>query len=200
MNKQLTVRRASAPPQLYRAAGIEVAAFFIVGYPGETVASIEETFRLALTLPLDEISFNVPDAAAGLRPLRAARRPRTRAGLDEGERGHLRLPLRDRRALAAAPDRRDHGGVRARRSRRPARAAASPPAPAPRPTSAAGRARPSGSSNSPRAGGAIAQPPPHLELGAALEDREAHLGGREVAVEGEHLVRAAGSLAAASRA
>ena len=31
-----------------------------VGYPGETVASIEETFRLALELPLDEISFNVP--------------------------------------------------------------------------------------------------------------------------------------------
>ena len=37
-----------------------MAAFFIVGYPGETVASIEDTFRLALTLPLDEISFNVP--------------------------------------------------------------------------------------------------------------------------------------------
>ena len=37
-----------------------MAAFFIVGYPGESVAAIEDTFRLALTLPLAEISFNVP--------------------------------------------------------------------------------------------------------------------------------------------
>jgi radical SAM superfamily enzyme YgiQ (UPF0313 family) len=44
----------------FRKAGIEVAAFFIVGYPGETTSSIEATFKLALTLPLDEISFNVP--------------------------------------------------------------------------------------------------------------------------------------------
>ena len=32
----------------------------MVGYPGETTAAIEETFRLALELPLDYISFNVP--------------------------------------------------------------------------------------------------------------------------------------------
>jgi radical SAM superfamily enzyme YgiQ (UPF0313 family) len=37
-----------------------VAGFFIVGYPGETVSSIEATFRFALELPLDYISFNVP--------------------------------------------------------------------------------------------------------------------------------------------
>ncbi len=60
MNKQVTVDEGIHTAHLYREAGIEVAAFFIVGYPGETVASIESTFRLALTLPLDEISFNVP--------------------------------------------------------------------------------------------------------------------------------------------
>jgi len=60
MNKQITVEGAVRTVDMYREAGIEVAAFFIVGYPGETVASIEETFKLALTLPLDEISFNVP--------------------------------------------------------------------------------------------------------------------------------------------
>jgi anaerobic magnesium-protoporphyrin IX monomethyl ester cyclase len=60
MNKQVTVEDGIRAAHLYREAGIEVAAFFIVGYPGETVASIEETFKLALTLPLDEISFNVP--------------------------------------------------------------------------------------------------------------------------------------------
>ena len=52
---------------MYRAAGIEVAAFFIVGYPGETVATIESTFALALSLPLDEISFNVPMPLPGSR-------------------------------------------------------------------------------------------------------------------------------------
>jgi anaerobic magnesium-protoporphyrin IX monomethyl ester cyclase len=46
--------------QLVHNAGIEVAAFFIVGYPGETVPAIEDTFRFALELPLDSISFNVP--------------------------------------------------------------------------------------------------------------------------------------------
>jgi len=60
MKKQLTVAQGARAAEVYRAAGIEVAAFFIVGYPGETVSAIEETFALALTLPLDEISFNVP--------------------------------------------------------------------------------------------------------------------------------------------
>ncbi len=60
MRKQITVDQGVRATQLYREAGIDVAAFFIVGYPGETVASIEDTFRLALTLPLDEVSFTVP--------------------------------------------------------------------------------------------------------------------------------------------
>ena len=60
MNKQVTVEDGVRTVHLYREAGIETAGFFIVGYPGETAASIEETFKLALTLPLDEISFNVP--------------------------------------------------------------------------------------------------------------------------------------------
>ena len=60
MNKRVTVADGVHAVRLYREAGIEVAAFFIVGYPGETAAAIEETFALALALPLDEISFNVP--------------------------------------------------------------------------------------------------------------------------------------------
>ena len=60
MNKQVTVGDGVRTVQLYREAGVEVAGFFIVGYPGETVSSIEQTFSLALSLPLDEISFNVP--------------------------------------------------------------------------------------------------------------------------------------------
>jgi anaerobic magnesium-protoporphyrin IX monomethyl ester cyclase len=60
MNKQATVADGIEATRVYRAAGVEVAAFFIVGYPGETVASIEQTLELALSLPLDDVSFNVP--------------------------------------------------------------------------------------------------------------------------------------------
>jgi anaerobic magnesium-protoporphyrin IX monomethyl ester cyclase len=67
MNKQVTVAEGIRAVHIYRDAGIEVAGFFIVGYPGEPVSSIEETFRLALTLPLDEISFNVPYPLPGSR-------------------------------------------------------------------------------------------------------------------------------------
>ena len=67
MNKQVTVADGVRAVRLYREAGIEAAGFFIVGYPGETVASIEETLSLALALPLDEISFNVPYPLPGSR-------------------------------------------------------------------------------------------------------------------------------------
>jgi anaerobic magnesium-protoporphyrin IX monomethyl ester cyclase len=60
MKKQASLEEGQNAVHLFHKAGIEVAAFFIVGYPGETVPSIEETFRLALELPLDAISFNVP--------------------------------------------------------------------------------------------------------------------------------------------
>jgi anaerobic magnesium-protoporphyrin IX monomethyl ester cyclase len=60
MNKRATLDEGINAVHQFRKAGIETAAFFIVGYPGETISSIEATFKLALTLPLDEISFNVP--------------------------------------------------------------------------------------------------------------------------------------------
>jgi anaerobic magnesium-protoporphyrin IX monomethyl ester cyclase len=79
MNKQTTVDEGTHTAHLYRRAGIEVAAFFIVGYPEETVASIEATFRLALTLPLDDISFNVPVPLPGSHLFERLGRP------DEGK-------------------------------------------------------------------------------------------------------------------
>jgi anaerobic magnesium-protoporphyrin IX monomethyl ester cyclase len=60
MNKQSTLEEGARAVNEFHAAGVEVAAFFIVGYPGETVSTVEDTFRFALSLPLDEISFNVP--------------------------------------------------------------------------------------------------------------------------------------------
>lgn len=67
MNKKATVEEGIHAVQQFRKAGIETAAFFIVGYPGETISSIEATFDLALTLPLTEISFNVPYPLPGSR-------------------------------------------------------------------------------------------------------------------------------------
>ena len=60
MKKQATLAEGKNAVDLFHKAGIEVAAFFIVGYPGETVSAIEDTFQFALELPLDYISFNVP--------------------------------------------------------------------------------------------------------------------------------------------
>lgn len=60
MNKKTTIEEGIEAVHQFNKAGIEVAAFFIVGYPGESISSIEETFKLALALPLDNISFNVP--------------------------------------------------------------------------------------------------------------------------------------------
>ncbi len=60
MNKKTTVEAGVRAVHCFKDAGVEVAAFLMVGYPGETKELIESTFRLALDLPLDEISFNVP--------------------------------------------------------------------------------------------------------------------------------------------
>ena len=67
MNKRATLEEGINAVHQFRKAGIETAAFFIVGYPMESLSSIEETFKLALSLPLDEISFNVPFPLPGSR-------------------------------------------------------------------------------------------------------------------------------------
>jgi anaerobic magnesium-protoporphyrin IX monomethyl ester cyclase len=79
MNKKATLEDGVRAISHFRKAGIEVAGFFIVGYPGETTGSIEQTFKFALSLPLNEISFNVPfplpgsalfDRVSGIDPTR----------------------------------------------------------------------------------------------------------------------------------
>ena len=67
MQKQMTVEQSVRAVNVYSDAGIEVAAFFIVGYPGESATDIEDTFAFALELPLAEISFNVPMPLPGSR-------------------------------------------------------------------------------------------------------------------------------------
>ena len=67
MNKQTTVEMAEETVALFAQSGIRSAGFFMVGYPGETYDSIEETFHWALSLPLDEVSFTIPYPLPGTR-------------------------------------------------------------------------------------------------------------------------------------
>jgi anaerobic magnesium-protoporphyrin IX monomethyl ester cyclase len=60
MNKQTTTRKARKAVLTMKAARIQVGAFFIVGYPGETDNTILDTLRFASSLPLDYLSFSVP--------------------------------------------------------------------------------------------------------------------------------------------
>jgi len=60
MGKRASVQEGIEAVHLFRRVGIETSGFFIVGYPGETEKSIDDTLALASSLPLDEISINVP--------------------------------------------------------------------------------------------------------------------------------------------
>jgi anaerobic magnesium-protoporphyrin IX monomethyl ester cyclase len=60
MGKRTTVADGVRAVHLFHQAGIATAGFFLVGYPGESSASIEQTLTHALSLPLHEISINVP--------------------------------------------------------------------------------------------------------------------------------------------
>ncbi|MFB3889700.1 MAG: radical SAM protein [Candidatus Bathyarchaeia archaeon] len=60
MNKRISVSQARRAVFAAKAAGLEVGAFFIVGYPGETDGTVLDTVRLASELPLDYLSFTLP--------------------------------------------------------------------------------------------------------------------------------------------
>lgn len=60
MNKQITTRQASDAVGAAHRAGLEVGAFFIIGYPGETDATVLDTLRLAVSLPLDYLGLTMP--------------------------------------------------------------------------------------------------------------------------------------------
>jgi anaerobic magnesium-protoporphyrin IX monomethyl ester cyclase len=60
MNKQITTEKATAGVQIAKSEGLEVGAFFILGYPGETDETILDTVNFASSLPLDYCSFTFP--------------------------------------------------------------------------------------------------------------------------------------------
>jgi anaerobic magnesium-protoporphyrin IX monomethyl ester cyclase len=60
MRKHITTNRAREAVGITKQSGIEVGAFFIVGYPGENRETILDTIRFASALPLDYLSFTMP--------------------------------------------------------------------------------------------------------------------------------------------
>jgi len=60
MKKQITINQAKEAVQTCKKAGIQVGAFFILGYPGETDKTVLDTVNFAASLPLDYLSFTFP--------------------------------------------------------------------------------------------------------------------------------------------
>jgi anaerobic magnesium-protoporphyrin IX monomethyl ester cyclase len=60
MKKNITVMQAKRAVNTAKAAGLEVGAFFIIGYPKESDKTVLDTVRFASGLPLDYLSFTLP--------------------------------------------------------------------------------------------------------------------------------------------
>ena len=60
MKKGVTVHQATTAVAAAHDAGLEVGAFFILFYPGETDETVLDTLRLARSLPLDYVGLTMP--------------------------------------------------------------------------------------------------------------------------------------------
>ena len=60
MNKKITTDQARLAVQAAHQAGLEVGAFFILCYPGDTDDTVLQTLHFATSLPLDYIGLSMP--------------------------------------------------------------------------------------------------------------------------------------------
>ena len=60
IKKNVTVERLEQAVTDCKKAGMEVCGYFIIGLPGETYETIEQTIKFAKHLDLDLVTFNVP--------------------------------------------------------------------------------------------------------------------------------------------
>lgn len=60
MHKQITLQQARDAVEIAHQAGMEVGAFFIIGYPGDTTDTILETIHFATALPTDYLGLTLP--------------------------------------------------------------------------------------------------------------------------------------------
>lgn len=119
MGKNLTLEKSASFARAAAEAGISVHGCFVLGYPGETLETIERTIRFALSLPIDTAQFSaaVPFpgtkmyarcAEEGLLPAESRETSPTRslsAGGSNGEqRSGLELPGLSSREIDAKVD------------------------------------------------------------------------------------------------
>jgi anaerobic magnesium-protoporphyrin IX monomethyl ester cyclase len=67
MRKGITAAQARKAVWAAHEAGLEVGAFFILCYPGETDETVLETLRFARSLPLDYLGLSMPYPLPGTR-------------------------------------------------------------------------------------------------------------------------------------
>ncbi|RDE12537.1 MAG: hypothetical protein C4K48_09800 [Candidatus Thorarchaeota archaeon] len=79
MNKRIVLKDVVRAVCAAKRAGIAVGGFFILGYPGESTASLLETLRFSSSLPLDYLSYSFPYPIIG-------------TGLYTKVRGHITHP------------------------------------------------------------------------------------------------------------
>jgi anaerobic magnesium-protoporphyrin IX monomethyl ester cyclase len=60
MNKRITAKQARKAADFATAAGLEVGAFFILFYPGDTDSTVLQTLHFAASLPLDYLGLSMP--------------------------------------------------------------------------------------------------------------------------------------------
>jgi len=60
MNKKITTEEARTAVEAAHRAGLEVGAFFILFYPGDTEDTVMETLKFAASLPLDYLGLTLP--------------------------------------------------------------------------------------------------------------------------------------------
>ena len=73
MNKKFTAERARRAVEAARGAGLQVGAFFILFYPGDTNDTVLETLRFATSLPLDYLGLSMPYPLPGTALLERVR-------------------------------------------------------------------------------------------------------------------------------
>jgi len=65
LNKNLDLQKIPSILETARRLGLETRGYFMIGFPGETLAEIEQTIQLAVNLPLDWASFTITMPQAG---------------------------------------------------------------------------------------------------------------------------------------
>lgn len=77
MNKKVTIEQIEDAVDAAKTAGMDVLGYFMFGYPGETVETIELTMNFARKLPLDYVQFSpvVPFPGTDLHELYKIQRP-----------------------------------------------------------------------------------------------------------------------------